>query len=180
MKPFIQPVTGTAIGSFRPTRRSLLLSTAAMIVSAGGAPAFAQALDFDFLALSRAVTGHDDIDAVTASRIYAAMEKNDPGFAVRVNQLADLAKGQPDPKTLLAAAEGQGLKDTMLAIVSAWYTGTVGDGSNGVVVSYVDALMYRPVQDGMTVPTYCSYGPLWWTRPVPPAKVTPPLSQRLG
>ena len=23
--------------------------------------------------------------------------------------------------------------------------------------------MYQPVRDALTVPTYCSYGPLWWT-----------------
>lgn len=176
MNPFIHPVTGTAIGSFRPTRRSLLLSTAAMIVSAGVAPAFAQEPGYDFLALSRAVTGHDDLDAVTASRIQAAMAKGNPDFTARASQLAALAGNHTDPAGLLAAAEGAGLRDTMLAIVSAWYTGTVGAGSQTAVVSYAHALMYWPVRDGLIVPTYCSNGPLWWTRPAPPAGVAPPAA----
>jgi fructose 5-dehydrogenase small subunit len=176
MNPSIDPLTGPAIRSFRPTRRSLLLSTAAMIVSVSAVPAFAQALDYDFLALSRAVTGHDDLSAVTASRIHAAMARNDPGFLARASQLAGLAGSHADPTALLAAAEGVGLRDTMLAIVSAWYTGTVGTGAQAAVVSYADALMYWPVRDGLIVPTYCSNGPLWWSRPVPPADITPPGS----
>jgi hypothetical protein len=144
-----------------------------MIVSASAVPAFAQVPDYDFLVLSRAVTGHDDLDPVTASRIEVAMAKSDPGFSARARALAELIKGKVDPAVLLNAAEGAGLRDTMLAIVSAWYTGTVGTGSQAAVVSYADALMYWPVRDGLTVPTYCGYGPLWWTRPVPPAVTSP-------
>jgi hypothetical protein len=147
-----------------------------MIVSAGAFPAFPQAPGYDFLALSRAVTGHDDLNAVTASRIQAAMASNDPDFAARASRLAALAGSNAEPTALLAAAEGAGLRDTMLAIVSAWYTGTVGTGSQAAVVSYADALMYWPVKDGLIVPTYCSNGPLWWTRPVPSAGGTPPAS----
>ena len=122
------------------TRRSLLLSTAAMIVSTTAFPAFAQTPDYDFLALSRAVTGHEDLDPVTASRIEVAMTKSDPGFSARARTLAELIKGKVDPAVLLNAAEGVGLRDTMLAIVSAWYTGTVGTGAQAAVVSYADAI----------------------------------------
>jgi hypothetical protein len=111
---------------------------------------------------------------VTASRIFAAMGRTHPDFSARAHQLAELAKNGVDPKALLSAATDAGLRETAMAIVSAWYTGTVGEGSDAVVVSYVDALMYRPVRDGMTVPTYCSNGPLWWTRAIPAAGVAPP------
>jgi hypothetical protein len=172
MKPCIHSTTDPAVQSFRPTRRSFLLGTAAIIGIAGAVPALAETQGYDFLALSRAVTGHGDLNVQTASRIHAAMTASDPGFSARAGQLAMLAGSHADPTALLAAAEGAGLRDTMLAIVSAWYTGTVGTGSQTVVVSYADALMYWPVRDGLTVPTYCSNGPLWWTRPVPPADVT--------
>jgi hypothetical protein len=163
--------------SYRPTRRSVLLSTAAVIASANPLSVFAQTPDVDFLALSRAVTGHQDLNAMTALRIWAAMMKADSGFAIRAKHLAELATNSSDPGTLLAAAESAGMKDMMLAIVSAWYTGTVSAGSQAaVVVSYADALMYRPVKDGLTVPTYCSNGPLWWTRPTPAAAVAPPAA----
>ena len=104
------------------------------------------------------------------------MTASNPGFSARAGQLAALAGSHADPAALLAAAEGAGLRDTMLAIVSAWYTGTVGTGSQAVVVSYDNALMYWPVRDGLTVPTYCSNGPLWWTRAAPPAGITPPAA----
>ena len=176
MNPSIHSASDPVVQSFRPTRRSFLLGTAAIIGVAGAVPAFAETQGYDFLALSRAMTGHGDLDAVTASRIHAAMTANDLGFSDRARQLAGLAATHADPTALLAAADGVGLRDTMLAIVSAWYTGTVGTGSKAVVVAYADALMYWPVKDGLIVPTYCSNGPLWWTRPAPPAGITPPAS----
>jgi fructose 5-dehydrogenase small subunit len=62
----------------------------------------------------------------------------------------------------------------MLTLVAAWYTGTVGHGQQAEVVSYADALMYRPVSDGLPVPTYCLGGPLWWPGLPPPAGVSAP------
>jgi hypothetical protein len=174
------------------TRRSLLLGTAAIITStnlftlsrraqAQGIAADSAPLDDQgFLKLSQAMTGHADLSAVTAARIFAAMRKADPDFAANAIALSRLARGDINPEALLAAAEGAGLRDTALAIVAAWYTGTVGKGPKAVVVSYVDALMYRPVGDGLTVPTYCSNGPLWWTAPPPAAQLAPPSTSKSG
>ena len=67
----------------------------------------------------------------------------------------------------MAAARQAGLQDLASDIVAAWYTGTVGRGPTAVVVAYEEALMYQPVRDALTVPTYCSYGPLWWTAAPP-------------
>ena len=106
---------------------------------------------------------------MTAARMLAAMRKADAGFTDRAAALACLMRVGDDPKALLSAASDVGRRDTALAIVAACYTGTVGQGPGAVVVSYADALMYRPVSDGLTVPTYCSNGPQWWTAPPPPA-----------
>src|SRR5262249_13709451 len=119
-----------------PSRRSWLLGTVAVVASANLAAtsAWAQQLAGSsgpssagaaFLALSRRITGHANLDGVTASRIFAAMSRARPDFSARVNQLAELAKDSGDPKALLMAAEHTGLRETALAIVSAWYTGTV-------------------------------------------------------
>ena len=161
------------------TRRSVLLGTVATIASVGTfvPPAWAQIAapgSEDFLKISRALTGHDELDSVTASRIFNAMSKADPAFTSRAAALSRLVRDGDEPKALLAAADQAGLRDMALAIVSAWYTGTVGAGAQAVVVSYVNALMYRPVADGLTVPAYCGDGPLWWTRPVPAAGIAPP------
>jgi hypothetical protein len=183
--PRQEPRTGS-------TRRSLLFGTAATITSAnlftlprrtqaqGVAAPTAPLDDQGFLKLSQVMTGHADLNAVTAARIFAAARKADPNFAAHASALARLTRENIDAEALLGAADGAGLRDTALAIVAAWYTGTVGKGPNAVVVSYVDALMYRPVSDGLTVPTYCSNGPLWWTAPPPAAQVAPPSGSKAG
>lgn len=127
-----------------------------------------------FLAFSRAITGHDDVDVITAGRIRAAMVGGDAAFAQTADVLAALVQPGIAPDTLLSAAEGAGLRDAALAVVSAWYTGTVGTGTKVTVVAYEQALMYRPVADGLTVPTYCNEGPIWWTGAPPEAGVAPP------
>ena len=91
--------------------------------------------------------------------------------------------GQP-AKDLLAAATdtAPALRELALAIVAAWYTGTVAgnpaNGTKSIVVAYAEALMYRTVADGQVVPTYCNYGPLWWLKAPPPILVSAPVAPK--
>ncbi|WP_431209102.1 sugar dehydrogenase complex small subunit [Burkholderia cepacia] len=164
------------------TRRAVLKMMAAALTQVGlltAAPghAFAQQPSLDartFLALSKALTGHANLDPTTAARLVDAFRRTDPGFAARAAALAQRVRAGQTPAQLLADADGAGLHDTALAIVAAWYTGTVGHGQKAVMVAYADALMYDTVHDGMSAPTYCSNGPLWWTAEPPPADVAPP------
>lgn len=183
------------------TRRTLLIGIAALVAQAGfwnnpfgggtaqaqpapGAPDTGTAAANSatgsnaFLAFSQAITGHADVRPETAARIEAAMQKSIPGFAATLQQLGALQPAVPnDPKALLAAVTDAGLRDIALAVVAAWYTGTVGKGAQAVVVSYAEALMFRPVSDGQVVPTYCTYGPQWWTRSPPPIRVSAPVAR---
>jgi hypothetical protein len=127
-----------------------------------------------FLAFSKAITGHDDIDPLTSSRIRDAMRQADAASADQVDALVGLVQPGMAPDALLAAATSAGLRGTALSVVAAWYTGTVVAGGKTAVVAYEQALMYRPVADGLTVPTYCNEGPLWWTAPPPEAGVSAP------
>ncbi|WP_052007354.1 sugar dehydrogenase complex small subunit [Burkholderia paludis] len=164
------------------TRRTALKVMAAALTQVGlftAAPgsAFEQQPSLDgksFLALSQALTGHANLDPTTASRLVDAFHRTDPGFAARAAALAQRVRAGQTPAQLLADADAAGLHDTALAIVAAWYTGTVGHGQKAVMVTYADALMYDTVHDGMSAPTYCSNGPLWWTAEPPPADVAPP------
>jgi len=85
---------------------------------------------------------------------------------------------------LLAAATdaAPALRELALAIVAAWYTGTVAgnpaNGTKSIVVAYAEALMYRTVADGQVVPTYCNYGPLWWLKAPPPILVSAPVAPK--
>ena len=131
--------------------------------------------DSGFLALSRALTDRHGLNPVTAQRIEAALVPSGVRQAGELPKLIALATNSASGKDLLQAASDAGLKDLAQDIVAAWYTGTVGQGPKAVVVAYQEALMYQPVRDALTVPTYCSYGPLWWkdTTPPDPAIVLP-------
>lgn len=136
-------------------------STAAL--TAAPVPAAASLADPGFLLLSQRLTDHASINPVTARRIRDALAPAGVKQAAQVDQLIALASQHTTAESLLEAATQVGLKDLALGIVSAWYTGTVGQGTSAVMVAYEEALMYQPVRDGLTVPTYCNFGPLWWT-----------------
>ncbi len=161
-------------------RRTVLKTLVAALTHAGflavaprafaGAPFTAQ----DFVAVSQALTGHRDLDAGIGARLFSALSGADRGFAARAAELAKRIRPGQTPQQLLAAADEANLRDTALAIVTAWYTGTVGHGTKAVMVTYANALMYGTVGDGMSPPTYCANGPLWWIAEPPPADVTSP------
>ena len=165
-----------------PGRRAILLGIAAVAVETGlsgypgilaaqtssaastaAAPAAASLADPGFLLLSQRLTDHANINPVTAQRIRDALAPAGVKQAAQVDQLIALAGQHTTAESLLEAATQVGLKDLALGIVAAWYTGTVGQGTSAVMVAYEEALMYQPVRDGLTVPTYCNFGPLWWT-----------------
>jgi hypothetical protein len=185
MIPAHSHVENSASGpSLGTTRRKFLLATAAVTAGAGVLTDIPEALSQQpadaalqapaFLRLSKAVTGYDDLDATTAARMFVALRQADREFADHAVDLARLIQDGQTPEALLVAAQATGLRDTMLALVAAWYTGTVGHGQQAEMVSYVDALMYRPVSDGLPVPTYCLNGPLGWSGPPPAAGVSAP------
>lgn len=130
-----------------------------------------------FLAFSRSITGHAELAPQTASRIYAAMTRHAADFPAQAQRLAQLAAAGAEQTALLASASEAGLRETALAVVAAWYTGTVGSSGRASVVAYADALMYAPVRDAQTAPTYCADGPAWWTRDPPPIGVSPPVEK---
>ena len=142
--------SGNAFPTISVTRRALLAGAALSVASLNFPPAAGaqapSAAETDFFDLSRAVTEKDDLD-----------------MAGRIGKLAALVRNHATAKTFKEAAAAEGLDGDVMRIVTAWYTGTVGTTKGPVVVAYKDALMYRPVADGLTVPTYCDNGPTWWT-----------------
>jgi len=65
------------------------------------------------------------------------------------------------------------LKQTALAIISAWYLGVVTDAPDAEVLAYEYALMYQPTSDVMTIPSYAISGPNGWTADAPPLSNMP-------
>jgi hypothetical protein len=87
--------------------------------------------------------------------------------------MSDLVITGREPAAVLALANRKGFGQTALAIVAAWYTGSIGTGVSALAVSYADALMNRTVSDALAPPTYQLGGPGWWTAPPPDADKLP-------
>jgi hypothetical protein len=65
------------------------------------------------------------------------------------------------------------LKETALAIISAWYLGVVTDAPDAEVFTYAYALMYQPTKDVMTIPSYAISAPNAWSAEAPPLSNMP-------
>jgi hypothetical protein len=108
-------------------------------------------------------------------RIGAAMSMLNPLLPEQVAQLLTIAKNKnakivedffPD------VPEGP-LKETALAIISAWYLGVVKDADEAEVFAFEYALMYQPTRDVMTIPSYAISGPNAWPADAPPLENMP-------
>ncbi|MEG3131644.1 sugar dehydrogenase complex small subunit [Pantoea cypripedii] len=120
-----------------------------------------------FISISQAITEHKHLDTVLAARFFQAFSQRDAQFGPRLTQLSRLLQPGMSAQQLLDQADKAGLHDFLYQIVTAWYTGTVGNDYHGTLVAYKQALMYQTVSDGLIVPTYCGNGPIWWTAPIP-------------
>ena len=121
-----------------------------------------------FMALSGKLTGHASFDPVLGKRAYDALSKADSQFAQNVaalNTWLQTHGGVPsDTVTQALQAEQPGLAKTVSAITRAWYLGLVGDSPNVQVIAYERALMFEPVKDILTIPSYCRDVPFYWTQ----------------
>jgi fructose 5-dehydrogenase small subunit len=131
-----------------------------------------------FLKLSQALTGCTDLDPDTAARISQGFGQLYPEMKKQFAALIALVGAHSEPNALLAAATQSGLSEPAMAIVAAWYMGTVGKGQDAISVAYADALMFRPVADALYPPTYSLGGPGWWTAAPPPVGVSPPTERK--
>jgi hypothetical protein len=173
---------GLSSASFSASRRAWLLgacATAAALAFAGAGrslswitPAFADApagggLDA-FLALSQKLTGRTDFDPVLGKRVYAALARSDSQFTQNVAALNTWLQGHAgvpsDTVTQALQAEQPALVKSVSAIMRAWYLGLVGDMPRIEVVAYEKALMFEPVKDVLTIPSYCRDVPFYWTQ----------------
>ncbi len=136
------------------------------------APAFADApagggLDA-FLALSQRLTGRTGFDAILGKRVYDALAKSDSQFTQNVGALNTWLQGHggvlSETATAALQADQPALAKSLGAIMRAWYLGLVGDMPQVNVVAYEKALMFEPVKDVLTIPSYCRDVPFYWTQ----------------
>ena len=124
-----------------------------------------------FMALSRFATGRSKLDPEIGANLLTALRDSDSSFSGAVDSLAaDAASGKyADVESLEAAIRGTPKHATLLALVSAWYTGTVSVKGNPRVITLNDALMYQPIADGSHIPGVCTGATNAWARMPYPA-----------
>ena len=121
----------------------------------------------DFIRVSQTITEHKHISPPLAAHFLSAFSQRDPQFTSKISRLAAVIQPSDTAAGFKQRAVTAGLGNFLQDIITAWYTGTIGDDYKGTLVAYKEALMYATVSDGLVVPTYCGNGPLWWTAPVP-------------
>ena len=153
-------VGGLAVGPTRPA----IAATASW-----PAPSAAQ-----FMEISRLLIQHH-LNEEVGKRIGAAMSGLNPSLSEHVAGLLAVAKNK-NARTVEGffpdVPEGP-LKQTALAIISAWYLGIVSDAPDAEVFAFEYALMYGPTKDVMTIPSYAISGPNGWTADAPPLDSMP-------
>ncbi|BEM59714.1 hypothetical protein SME22J_35750 [Serratia marcescens] len=122
------------------SRRNVLLGLASTLVATAlaGAPFLTLAeqhtaaqnplLFARFFALSRQLTERQDIDPGISARIFTALRLANPQFSSQVERLSARVKAGQSARQLQQIAGQLGLLALVSAIVTAWYTGTVGQG----------------------------------------------------
>lgn len=167
-------------------RRDLLKASLGMLaglaapslILAQAAPVAQQsAQSASFLRLSAFLTGKSDLDPVIAARTLQALSANDANFAARLAQLDEALTAARSMGLLndmshfdiSSLGSDTALKATAVEIVSAWYLGYVGSGARAKLITYHEALMYRPTAGITTIPSYQLGGYGYWI-PAPQLK----------
>jgi Membrane bound FAD containing D-sorbitol dehydrogenase len=153
-------------------RRAVLSGLALVCLAAVVGPAAAQtgAAHEAFLDLSRLLTGRASLDAEQAVRLFEAFASGTPDFETGVQRLlAWIKEHNVDAVRLQQAldAEASALAGLPRQVMTAWYTGVVGEGAAARCVTFETSLMHQLVADRLNPPSYC-YGPhgSWGSAPV--------------
>jgi hypothetical protein len=127
-----------------------------------------------FMEISSLLVPHR-LNAEVGKRMGAAMAALNPLLPQQIDGLLSIAR----QKNARVVEDFFGdvldglLKETALAIISAWYLGVVTDAPDAEVFAYEYALMYQPTRDVMTIPSYAISGPNGWTAEAPPLSNMP-------
>ena len=130
-------------------------------------PASASASGYDaFIKLSQHLTGRTSFNAVLGKRVYAALGHASSQFDANVATLNTWIQGHggvPSDTVTAALKTDQPELGSMVGdIMRAWYLGLVGEMPKVQVVAFEKALMFDPVNDVLTIPSYCRDVPFYW------------------
>jgi hypothetical protein len=127
-----------------------------------------EAQESSFMALSRLLIAHH-LEPVVGHRLAAALHADAEPMKTDIDALLTLARERKativeDFFPVATAAQ----QASALRIISAWYLGVIDDKPGGEVIAFELALMFQPVRDVMTIPTYAISGPNGWGSEAPP------------
>jgi fructose 5-dehydrogenase small subunit len=127
-----------------------------------------------FMEISSLLISHRLHEEV-GKRIGAAMGALNLALSQQVTELLAIAKNKNARivEDFFPDVPDGPLKETALAIISAWYLGVVKDADGGEVFAFEYALMYGPTSDVMTIPSYAISGPNAWPPDAPPLENMP-------
>jgi len=173
------------------TRRQLLAGAGAgLALSALGLPSvWAQDEDTAsaeiFMARSHHLTGRKQLNPILGQRLLQALQQNYENFEPTMLAVAEFVQQHSQLPVAELPAVLQEQQPELAAvpqqIISAWYLGQIGQVSpessdrrgqaskeptpSGVaVLSYEQALMFDPVRDVLTIPSYCRDLPGYWAQ----------------
>jgi hypothetical protein len=136
----------------------------------------AAAVGEKFMTLSVFATGRPKLDGKIGAALSAALRESDATFAAAVDDLAaDTASGKySDVESLEAEVRGTPKHAALLALVSAWYTGSVSINGKERFITLQDALMYQPIADGSHIPGLCAGATNSWADQTAPSLAAMP------
>jgi fructose 5-dehydrogenase small subunit len=151
---------GLAMGLMPPTTSALTAWTEESSVS--------------FMEISSLLIPHQ-LNHEVGRRMGAAMNVLNPLLSQQVTDLLTIAKNKNAKavEDFFADVPEGPLKETALAIISAWYLGVIKDADEAEVLAFEFALMYQPTRDVMTIPSYAISGPNAWPSDAPPLENMP-------
>lgn len=124
------------------TRREALVKMAAVMVTASLLPystithaeraqAASAPLEYaQFLQISQKITGFEPLDVALSARYFSALNARFPQLSQHLSALYALSQQAADAQVFNQMARERGMAETIQAIVTAWYTGTVDPASS--------------------------------------------------
>jgi fructose 5-dehydrogenase small subunit len=169
--------------AFNLARREILVGGAFLVgglAALSTLPAFSAPASWSdesstrFMKISSLLIPHR-LNEEVGKRIGAAMSTLNPALSDHVTELLATAskKNARIVEDFFPDVPEGPLKETALAIISAWYLGVVTDAPGAEVIAYEYALMYQPTKDVMTIPSYAISGPNAWPAEAPPLSNMP-------
>lgn len=132
-----------------------------------------------FMALSQFATGRSKLDPEIGAAVLAALRESNASLSPAFDDLAaDASSGKySDVEALEAAVRGTPKHAALLALVAAWYTGSVTVNGQERFITLQEALLYQPISDGSHIPGNCAGATNSWATLTPPAIAAMPTDR---